>query len=178
VGRLVLQPSTYLDLIYRFRFDRSSLSNRSSEINMVAGPPNLKVNASYLLMPAEQQSDLITVPGSGATILYGKRSQLNFGVNMKLTRYWSVSGSETINLTDSTNIVNGIPTPQADSTNLYTNASLIYQDECMAFITTLTRSAVRNGDVTPGYAVLFSIVFKNIGEIGGNILTVSPPSGS
>jgi hypothetical protein len=28
--------------------------------------------------------------------------------------------------------------------------------------------------VTPGYAVLFSVVFKNIGEIGGNILDVAP----
>jgi LPS-assembly protein len=176
VGRLVLQPSSYLDLIYRFRLDKSSLSNRSTEVNLSAGPPNLKVNVGYLLTPAEQASDLITVPGSGTTILYGKRSQLNLGLNVKLTRYWSMQGSETINLTDSTNIVNGIPTPQADSTNLYTNASLIYQDECMAFITTLTRSAIRNGDVTPGYAVLFSVVFKNIGEIGGNILTVAPPS--
>jgi hypothetical protein len=69
-----------------------------------------------------------------------------------------------------------MPTPQANSTSLYTNVSLIYQDECMAFITTLTQSAIQNGDVTPGYAVLFSIVLKNIGEIGGNILTVAPSS--
>jgi LPS-assembly protein len=176
VGRIVLQPSTYLDLIYRFRLDKSTLSNRSQEVNIAAGPTNLRANVGFLLIPAEQPSDLITVPGSGETILYGKREQLNFGLTAQLTRYWSLQGSETINLTNSTNIVNGMPTPQANSTSLYTNVSLIYQDECMAFITTLTQSAIQNGDVTPGYAVLFSIVLKNIGEIGGNILTVAPSS--
>ncbi|HTV90120.1 MAG TPA: hypothetical protein VME41_13985, partial [Stellaceae bacterium] len=119
---------------------------------------------------------LITIPGSGETILYGKRQQLNLGLNVKLTRYWTLQGAETLNLTNATNIVNGVPTPQASSSSLYANLSLIYQDECMAFITTLTQSGIRNGDVTPGYAVLFSVVFKNIGEIGGNILTVAPPA--
>ncbi len=44
----------------------------------------------------------------------------------------------------------------------------------MAFIANLTQSGIRNGDVTPGYAVLFSVVFKNLGEIGGSVLNVSP----
>ena len=29
------------------------------------------------------------------------------------------------------------------------------------------------GDVTPGISVMFSIVFKNLGEIGGNVLSVA-----
>jgi hypothetical protein len=52
----------------------------------------------------------------------------------------------------------------------------MYQDECMAFIANVTQSGIRNGDVTPGYSVLLSVVFKNLGEIGGNILNVSPGS--
>ena len=52
----------------------------------------------------------------------------------------------------------------------------MYQDECMGFIATLTQSGIRNGDVTPGYGVLFSVVFKNIGEIGGNVFSASPGS--
>ena len=176
VGRVVLQPSQYLDLIYRFRLDKSTLDNRAQEVNASIGPTNLRFNVGYLLLPAEQPSDLITIPGSGETILYGKRQQLNLGLNVKLTRYWTLQGAETLNLTNATNIVNGVPTPQASSSSLYANLSLIYQDECMAFITTVTQSGIRNGDVTPGYAVLFSVVFKNIGEIGGNILTVAPPA--
>jgi hypothetical protein len=43
----------------------------------------------------------------------------------------------------------------------------------MAFIGTVTQSGIRNGDVTPGVSVLFSIVFKNLGEIGGSLLSTS-----
>jgi hypothetical protein len=37
-------------------------------------------------------------------------------------------------------------------------------------------SGIRSGDVTPGVSVMFSIVFKNLGEIGGNVLSVSGSS--
>ncbi len=176
VGRVVLTPSSYLDLMYRFRLDNSTLANRSQELAVSAGPANLKVSAGFILIPAEQASQLITVPGTGNTILYGKREQLNLGLNARVTRYWSVSAAETINLTNATNIVNGLQTPQASNANLQTSVSAIYQDECMAFVATASQSAIRNGDVTPGYAVMFSVVFKNIGQIGGNVLSVSPGS--
>jgi LPS-assembly protein len=176
VGRVVLSPSTYLDMIYRFRLDKESLANRGEELALSAGPANLKVGATFLLIPAEQPSQLITVPGSGNTILYGKREQVSFGVTAKVTRYWSVIAGETINLTNATNIVNGVVTPQANSTNLQSSLQAIYQDECMAFIATLSQSAIRNGDVTPGYTVMFSVIFKNIGEIGGNVLSIAPTS--
>jgi LPS-assembly protein len=174
VGRIVLQPSSYLDLIYRFRLNKDNLSNRLQEVGIAGGPADFRVGGSFLLIPAEQVSDVITIPGSGSTILYGKREQLNLNTTVRLTRYWAVSAGETLNLTNSTNIVNGIATPQSDSTSLSANLTLIYQDECMAFIANLTQSGIRNGDVTPGYAVLFSVVFKNLGEIGGSVLNVSP----
>ena len=43
----------------------------------------------------------------------------------------------------------------------------------MAFIGSVTQSGVRNGDVTPGVSVLFSVVFKNLGEVGGTIASAS-----
>lgn len=178
VGRLVLAPSAYLDLIYRFRLDKSDLSNRTQEITFATGPQSLRFSGTYLLIPAEQPSDLVTIPGSGATILYGKREQLTINAAAKLTRYWSLTASETINLTNSSNIVNGVSTPQANSTSLSANLSAIYQDECMAFITSITQSGILNGDVKPGYSVLFSVVFKNLGEFGGNLFNIAPSSGS
>ena len=39
----------------------------------------------------------------------------------------------------------------------------------MAFIGSVTQSGIRSGDVTPGVSVLFSVVFKNLGEIGGTV---------
>jgi LPS-assembly protein len=178
VGRVVLQPSSYLDLIYHFRLDKSSLANRLQEIGMVGGPADFKIGGYYLLMPAEQPSEVITIPGSGSTILYGKREQLTLSGTVKLTRYWSLAASETLNLTGSTNIVNGISEPQSSSTSLSANLALMYQDECMGFTADVTQSGIRNGDITPGYSVLFSIVFKNLGEIGGNVINIAPGSSS
>jgi LPS-assembly protein len=173
VGRVTLTPASYLDLIYRFRLDKDTLSNRLQEVGFNAGPTNFRFGANFFLIPAELPSDLITVPGSGQTILYGKREQVTFNATAKLTRYWSLTGSETLNLTNSTNIVDGVAQPQSNSTSLNATLAATYQDECMAFIASISQSGIRNGDVTPGYSVLLSIVFKNIGEIGGNVLSVS-----
>jgi LPS-assembly protein len=173
VGRVVLSPVSYLDLIYRFRFDTSPLANRVQQVGISAGPSSLRVSGSYIYLPPQLQSQVVTNPATGQNVLYGKREQLAFTVTGKLTRYWSLQGSQTINLTNSTTLVNGVATPSAAGASLYSSLSAIYQDECMAFIGTVTQSGIRNGDVTPGVSVLFSVVFKNLGEIGGSLLSTS-----
>jgi len=173
VGRLELQPTSYLDLIYRFRFDHRTLGNRSQEVGASFGPQNLRFGVNYLLMPAEQLNQVVTDPATGQTVLYGKRQQITFSAAAQLTRFWSLKGTETINLSNSDNIVNGIATPQSSSTSVYANLSAVYQDECMAFVTSLTQSGIRSGDVTPGVSVVFSVVFKNLGEIGGTVASVA-----
>jgi LPS-assembly protein len=172
----VLQPAPYLDLIYRFRLDKKTLDSRSQEIGLNIGPQSLRVGANFLLMPPQQQSDVVTNPATGQSILYGKREQLVLNATAKLTRYWSLTGSETVNLTNSTNLVNGVATPQSSNSSIYATLAGVYQDECMAFIAAVTQSGIRNGDVTPGVSVMFSVVFKNLGEIGGNVLSVSGSS--
>jgi LPS-assembly protein len=173
VGRITLSPISYLDLIYRFRFDKSTLDNRTQEIGLGVGPQNLRVGLNYLLEPPQQQNQVVTNLTTGQSILLGKREQASVSVTAKLTRYWSLAGSETVNLTNSTNLINGVPTPQSSSASLYASVSAIYQDECMAFIGTVTQSGIHSGDVTPGVSVLFSVVFKNLGEIGGTVASIA-----
>lgn len=173
VGRVVLSPVSYLDLIYHFRYDHRTLANRSQEVGVNMGPSNLRLGLNYLLMPAEQLNEVVTNPATGQTVLYGKRQQLTVNLSAQLTRFWWLKGSETINLTNSDNIVNGVATPQASSTSVYATLSAVYQDECMAFVGSITQSGIRSGDVTPGVSVLFSVVFKNLGEIGGTVASIS-----
>ena len=173
VGRVVLSPSSYLDLIYRFRLDGTDLSYREQQATISTGPPNLRVSVNYILIPAQVASDVVTNPTTGQNVLYGKQEQLSLSATAKLTRYWSLQGNETVNLTSSSNLVNGVVTPQSSSNSLYASVSAIYQDECMAFVGSLTQSGIRNGAVTPGVSVLFSVVFKNLGEVGGNVATIS-----
>ncbi len=177
VGRVVLEPSSYLDLIYRFRLDGTTLAYREQQASISTGPQNLRVGATYILVPAQVASDVVTNPTTGQSVLYGKQEQLTFTVTAKLTRYWSLQGSETLNLTGSSNIINGVATPELSNTSLYASLSAIYQDECMAFVGAVTQSGITNGAVTPGYSVLFSVVLKNIGEIGGNVASIAGSGG-
>jgi LPS-assembly protein len=173
VGRAVLSPNSYLDLVYRFRFDTSPLASRVQQVGVSAGPASLRVSGSFIYLPPQLQSQLVTNPATGQNVLYGKREQLAFTVTGKLTRYWSMQAAQTINLTNSTTLVNGVATPSSAGASLYASLSAIYQDECMAFIGSVTQSGIRNGDVTPGVSVLFSVVFKNLGEIGGTIASTA-----
>jgi LPS-assembly protein len=170
VGRVVLSPVKYLDLIYHFRLDKATLDNRSQDVSVAAGPANLRFAVNFLLEPAQQPSEAVTLPTTGESILLGKREQLTFSTQIHLTRYWSLAGSETLNLTNSSNLINGIAQPQSNSDSLYATASAVYQDECMAFVGSVSQSGIINGDVKPGVAVIFSVVFKNLGEIGGTVL--------
>jgi hypothetical protein len=139
------------------------------QVGVNAGPQSLRVSGSFIYLPPQLQSQVVTNPTPGQNVLYGKREQLTFNVTAKLTHYWSLQGAQTINLTNSTTLVNGVAAPLASSASLYASVSAIYQDECMAFIGSVTQSGIRNGDVTPGVSVLFSVVFKNLGEIGGAV---------
>jgi LPS-assembly protein len=173
VGRLVLSPNSYLDLIYRFRFRATPLADRNQQVTVSAGPQSLRVAANFVYLPAQVQGEAVTNPVTGQNVLYGKREQLSFDVTAKLTRYWSVRAAETVSLINSTTLVNNVQTPQASSASLYGSLSAIYQDECMAFIGAVTQSGIRSGDVVPGYSVLFSLVFKNLGEIGGTVASIA-----
>jgi LPS-assembly protein len=173
VGRLVLSPNPYLDMIYRFRFNTAPLSNRNQQVGVSVGPQSLRLGGNFVYLPAQLQNDVVTNPATGQNVVYGRREQLSFSLTAKLTRYWSMQASETINLTNSTTLVNNVPTPQASSSSLYGSLAAIYQDECMAFIGAVTQSGIRSGDVTPGYSVLFSVVFKNLGEVGGTVASIA-----
>lgn len=177
VGRVVLSPSAYLDLIYRFRLDGNTLAYHEQQAAVWAGPQNLRVGVTYVLVPAQVASDVVTSPTTGQSVLYGKQEQITFSATAKLTRYWSLQGTETLNLTNSTNLINGVATPESNNTSLYASLSAAYQDECMAFVGAVTQSGIRNGAVTPGYSVLFSVVFKNIGEVGSTVATVGGSGG-
>jgi len=142
-------------------------------VGISAGPQSLRVSSNFVYLPAQLQGEQVTNPVTGQNVLYGKREQLSFAVTAKLTRYWSMQVAETVSLINSTTLVNNVPTPAASSASLGGSVSAIYQDECMAFIGAVTQSGIRSGDVVPGYSVLFSVVFKNLGEIGGTVAQIA-----
>ncbi|MBV8120428.1 MAG: LPS-assembly protein LptD, partial [Alphaproteobacteria bacterium] len=172
VGRVILEPSSYLDLIYRFRISPTTYAFNEQLASVSAGPNNLKVATTFVLIPPQSSTGLATGSTTSQSVIIGKQEQLTFSTTARLTRYWSLQASDTLNLTASSNIINGTTTSVASNSSLYASLSAIYQDECMAFVGAITQSGIRNGAVTPGYSVLFSVVFKNIGEFGGTVASL------
>jgi LPS-assembly protein len=173
VGRVVLSPNSYLDLIYRFRLNSNTLANEGQQFSIAGGPANLRLSVNFLEVPPELPSEVAFNPTTGTNVLYGKQEQLQFTANVKLTRYWSLQGSETLNLINSTNLINDVPMVESKNASLYATFAAVYQDECMAFVGQLTQSGITNGAVTPGVSVLFSVVFKNLGEVGGTVASIT-----
>jgi len=69
-----------------------------------------------------------------------------------LTPYWSVAvfGTRDIGSTRST---------------LDSGVAATYRDECITLSAALTHVGTRDRDVRPGTTILFSVIFKNLGEV-------------
>jgi LPS-assembly protein len=141
VGRLVVTPGSWFDATYRFRLDKRNLRSQRQEIAFAGGPEQLRLSLSYITLPPDLTG---TDPG--------RRQQISAGLTAGLTRYWTVALSTTQNL-------------RGDLGTVSSGIVAVYRDECFSFITSLTQSGTRDRDVKPGASLLFSLVFKNLGEI-------------
>jgi LPS-assembly protein len=162
VGRVTLTPNPYLDLVYRFRLDRADLALRRQEVTASMGPNNLRLGLSYLQIAA--------IPN----IQLPSQRQISATLSAQLTRYWSLQLLQTRNLGTVATPVTAAGTPITTLTStdtLNSGVALTYRDECVAFITSLTQSGITNGDVRPGTSLVFTIVFKNLGDIGSTLAT-------
>ncbi len=162
VGRVTVSPAAYLDFLYRFRLDKDDFRLRRQEAGISTGPANLRLSLSYINYGA--------VPG--ISNLDTKGNQISANLTADLTRYWSVAVTDTRNVGDGGSVVNtGVTTANNNAlssvgTTINSGVALTYRDECTSVTTSLVQSGVRVGDVKPGYTVLVTFVFKNLGEFG------------
>jgi LPS-assembly protein len=156
VGRVTLSPGPYLDLIYRFRLDHEDLALRRQEAVISTGPAALRLSLSYLQIAA-----IPNVPE------LPKEKQIVGSLSAQLTRYWSVQLQATRDLAPSVPVTaTGTPINTVGTTEtLYSGAAVTYRDECLALVASVTQSGIANGDVRPGTSFLFTIVFKNLGDV-------------
>jgi LPS-assembly protein len=141
VGRVSVSPQPYLDLIYRFRLDSRNLSSRRQEIDATGGPQSLRLKLGFIDIAQDPLvADL------------RKRRQITGQAVAALTRYWSVAvfGTRDIGTT---------------TTTLNSGIATTYRDECLTFSAAVTHVGTRDRDIRPGTTILFSIIFKNLGQI-------------
>jgi LPS-assembly protein len=141
VGRISVSPQPYLDLVYRFRLDSQTLASRRQEVDATGGPQSLRLKLGFIDIAQDP-----LVPD------VEKRRQITGQAVAALTQYWSVAvfGTRDIGTT---------------TTTLNSGIATTYRDECVTFSAALTHTGTRDRDVVPGTTILFSVIFKNLGEV-------------
>lgn len=154
VGKATISPGPLVDFTYGFRLGYDDLAMHTQEIGSSFGPPNLRLNVTYI-----QINQIADAPS------LQKRKQLAAVINTNLTRYWSMQLLGTRDFAPAPT-ASAVGQTVGSTETLNSGISLTYRDECVAFITSLTQSGVRSGDAVPGTSLMFSVVFKNLGDVG------------
>ena len=141
VGRVTLTPMDELNFIYRFRVSGDDLAMRVQEVAAQIGPPRLNLRLSYT-----QLSALADYPEQVS------RDEVGATLSLGLTEYWSADLQEIRDFSNAVNILSGV--------------GVTYRDECLSFTASVGQSGIQIADVKPGVSVLFTFVFKNLGEFG------------
>jgi LPS-assembly protein len=140
VLRAKISPNDKFDLIYRTRLDKDNFEAKRNEVSVKAGPDALKLSSSYVYFARERDDEFST-----------SREEFRSSVTSKINRYWRSGGSLIYNL-------------ESDETQSM-GLDLIYEDECLAFTTTLRRTFFVDRDIKPTDTVLFRVNFKTLGEL-------------
>lgn len=147
VGALTVAPDPTFDATYRVR-RATDFRNHRQEVIFSGGPPKLRLSISYLSIPK----------GSG-NLQDEDRQEVSGVVRLGLSRYWD--------------LVLGGTQSFALSETLSSSVQAIYQDECLAFIASISQSSNSVRDVTPGTSILATVILKNLGELVAPVLQSS-----
>lgn len=140
VGRLRVSPGSWLDFLYRFRFDTEDSSARRHQVSTSFGPTALKFGLSYLYLDE-----------TGSTTEFGDREEVALSAVARLTTRWQANAAIHKNLADNGGTVSE-------------GFGLTYTDECFTFIARATRNFSTDRDLRPTDSLMFMFIFKNLGE--------------
>jgi LPS-assembly protein len=141
VGRLLVTPASYLDLLYRFRLDRDNFSSRRTEFGFNAGPPRFRIGADYVALDTQR-----------GTQPFGNREQVQARVDARFGDSWGFGMRTVRDLTGEGN------------TRLIA-AQLRYIDECFIATIDFERRFLQDNDIKPGNSLMFRVIFKYLGEV-------------
>ena len=140
VGRVLVSPAEYLDLLYRFRLDSDGFAVRRSEVGFVAGPDWFRVSGSYVHLKDDPDAVVDTT---------GERQQFYTTGYLEFADGWTINANWREDLAGGGTISYG--------------GGLVYENECIVIEGGLRRRFIENRDVSPDFTVLFTIRLKQLG---------------
>jgi LPS-assembly protein len=140
VGRVSVIPSSFLNVLYRFRLDKDDLEPRRHEIATSFGPRALRFGVSYLFI--DRQPNVSEFP---------TREEIQASAVAQLTPHWSAGANLVRDLTES-------------GGQLRHGFAVVYEDECFIFTSSYTRTFTIDRDLQPSDTIYFRLALKNLGE--------------
>ena len=145
VGRIEAIPNEYLDLNYRFRLDKHDLELKYSELGARLGTDIFNVYTSYIYLQ----------PNYNTYYSAQERKELYVSLNSKLTKDWSASIYDRIDLTD-------------DGGSLEHGGQIQYEDECLKLSFDAKKYNSNDPTMDDGYEFGVTFFFKTLGGMGSN----------
>ena len=145
VGRVYASPNEYLDLNYRFRFDKDDFEQKYSELGAKVGADIFNVYTSYIYLQPNQNSYYTAE----------SREEVYFRVSSQVTKNWSVSIFDRIDLTDG-------------GGQLEKGGQLTYEDECLKLAFTAKKEYYDSPSLDDGYEFGLTFYLKTLGGFGSN----------
>ena len=151
VGRTVLRFRDFVSLTHRYRLDKDNLAFRRNEIDATVGSRSTYLQIGYLRLNRNITSTLEDLRD---------REEVTLGARVQIAKFWSVSGSTLIDLTDTKED----PLSLADGfTPVRHRLGVTYEDDCLRLGLTWKRDYETSGDAQRGSSFLLSLAFKNLG---------------
>ncbi|MBC9031501.1 LPS-assembly protein LptD [Sphingomonas sp. JC676] len=152
VGRTVIRFRDFISFTHRYRLDKDGLAIRRNEIDTTVGSRSTYATIGYLRLNRNIGPALEDLQD---------REELRLGARIQLARFWSVSGSTLIDLTNR----DEDPLSQADGFEpVRHRMGITYEDDCLRLGLTWKRDYETTGDAQAGNTFLLTLAFKNLGR--------------
>jgi LPS-assembly protein len=151
VGRTTVQIGRKVEIVHRFRIDKSSFALRRNEIDAVVGGRRTYLTVGYLKLNRNINS-IEDLPD---------REEIRLSGRLQIAHYWSVFGSTTIDLTskkeDPLSISDGFQPVRH-------RLGISYDDDCLELGLTWRRDYDASTALRRGNTFMFRVALKNLGR--------------
>lgn len=152
VGRTVVRFRDFVTFTHRYRIDKDVLAFRRNEVDATVGSRETYAQIGYLRLDRNIGGMLEDLQD---------REEVRLGGRVKLARFWSVSGSVLIDLTDRQEDA----TSQSDGFDpVRHRLGITYEDDCLRLGLTWRRDYETTGDARRGNSFILSLAFMNLGR--------------
>jgi LPS-assembly protein len=151
VGRTVVRFRDFVSFTHRYRIDKDNLAFRRNELDLTVGSRATYVQLGYLRLNRDIGPSLEDLQD---------REEARVGARVQVSRFWSVSGSVLIDLTDRNEDITSISDGFEPVRH---RLGVTYEDDCLRIGLTWKRDYSDTGDARRGNSYILTLSFKNLG---------------